>query len=73
MLCILCVSFNVAKLHRGYQAMIMKYKDKRMAITIEVLNNMKIIKLQVCYYILTSFEVLFREQIVGIFAAHLLE
>lgn len=52
MLCILFVSFNVAKLHRGYQAMIMKFKNKRMAITTEVLNNMKIIKLQVCYHTL---------------------
>lgn len=47
MLCILFISFSVAKLHRTYQAMIMKFKDKRMAVTTEVLNNMKIIKLQV--------------------------
>jgi ATP-binding cassette subfamily C (CFTR/MRP) protein 2 len=52
MLCILFLSFNVAKFHRGYQAMVMKFKDKRMAITTEVLNNMKIIKLQVCYHTL---------------------
>ncbi|KAG0583130.1 hypothetical protein KC19_3G111800 [Ceratodon purpureus] len=46
MLCILFVSLNVAKLHPGYQAMIMKFKVKRMAITTKVFNNIKFIKLQ---------------------------
>ena len=48
MLCILFISFNVAKKQRTFQGMIMRFKDKRMGITTEVLNNMKIIKLQVC-------------------------
>lgn len=48
MLFILFISFNVAKLHRVYLAMIMKFKDQRTGITTELLNNIKIIKLQVC-------------------------
>lgn len=50
MLCILFVSFNVSKLHRVYLAMILKFKDQRMGITTELLNNVKIIKLQVCLF-----------------------
>uniref|UniRef100_A0A7I4EJX7 Uncharacterized protein n=1 Tax=Physcomitrium patens TaxID=3218 RepID=A0A7I4EJX7_PHYPA len=43
---ILFLSFNLAKFHRGYQGNIMRLKNIRMTITTEVLNNMKILKLQ---------------------------
>lgn len=47
MACIFYVSFIVSKLHRVYLAMIMKFKDQRLGIISELLNNIKIIKLQV--------------------------
>ncbi|KAJ7294959.1 hypothetical protein O6H91_05G079100 [Diphasiastrum complanatum] len=46
MLFILAVCFTFANLQKTFQNMIMLFKDKRMAIITEVLNNMKIIKLQ---------------------------